>query len=100
MRGIVYTDEARRELVEEAEWHDEHGSLGGAQFVSVIVDEIERIRAMPFAAPSWSYAPRYRARTLRHLSYRVIYEVTDREIRIAAIAHTSRDPEHWLGRLR
>jgi plasmid stabilization system protein ParE len=36
---------------------------------------------------------------VRHLSYRLIYEVTDPAVRIVAIAHTSRDPERWLGRL-
>lgn len=100
MRKIAFTDEARRELVREAAWHDEHGSLGGASFVSVISAEIEAIREMPFAAPPWSYAPRYRARTLRQVRYRVIYEVTDHAIHIAAIVHTSRDPRHWIDRLR
>lgn len=99
MRRIAHTVGAQHELAEAAAWHAEHSSLGGAGFVSVIEDELERIRAMPFASPPWSYAPRYRARTLRHLSYRVIYEVTDQEIRIVAIAHTSRDPEYLRARL-
>lgn len=100
MRRLAHTDEARRELAEAAAWHEEHGSLGGALFASAIEDELERIREMPFASPPWSYAPRYRARTLRHLDYRIIYEVTDQEIRIAAIIHTSRDPERWRARLK
>jgi hypothetical protein len=62
----------------------------------VVVDICE----MPFAAPPWSYAPEFRAWTLRRLPYRVIYEVTDKLIRIIAIAHTSRDPKHWLDRVR
>lgn len=99
MREIFYTEEVRHELAEAAAWHDEHGSLGSAQFVSAIHDEIERIREMPFASPPWSFAPKYRARTLRHLDYRIIYEVTDQEIRIVAIVHTSRDPEHWRRRV-
>lgn len=31
-------------------------------------------------------------------SLRIIYEVLEQAIRIAAIAHTSRDPEHWIDR--
>ena len=100
MREIAYTDDARRELTREAAWHDEHGSLGSDQFLFAIKAEIERIREMPFASPPWSYAPRYRARTLRHLRYRVIYEVTDDAIHIAALMHTSRDPKRWIDRLR
>jgi toxin ParE1/3/4 len=100
VRELAYTDEARRELSQAATWYDEHGSLGGADFVAAIEAELEQIREMPFAAPPWSYAPRYRARTLRHLPYRVIYEVTDEAVRIAALAHTSRDPEYWLDRLK
>lgn len=98
MRKILYTDEARRELAIAAEWHDEHGSLGADPFLSAMNDEIERIRDMPFDSPPWSYDPRYRARPMRHLSYRIIYEVTAEELRIAGILHTSRDPQGWLAR--
>lgn len=100
MREIAYTDGALQELTEAAAWHDEQGSSGADSFLAAINDEIERLRAMPFAAPPWSYAPRYRARTLRYLRYRVIYEVTDHAIHVAAIVHTSRDPRNWLDRLK
>lgn len=99
MRQLVYTEEARRELAEAAVWHEEHGSLGGHLFVGAIEAELERIRELPFASPPWRHAPRYRARTLRKLRYWIIFEVTDREIRIAALAHMSRDLKHWLDRL-
>ena len=99
MRKIIHTEGAHRELAKAAAWHDEHGSHG-EHFVSAIEAEFERIQEMPFASPPWSYAPKYRARTLRHLDYRIIYEVTDTLIRIIAIAHTSRDPEHWREHLK
>jgi plasmid stabilization system protein ParE len=79
VRTLSYTDEARLDLARAA---------------------LLRIQELPFASPPWSYAPQFRARTLRRLRYRIIYEVTDPEIRIVAIAHTSRDPEHWLIRAK
>lgn len=100
MKHVIFTEEADRELDEATRWFDEHSGIGGAGFVAMIYEAIEHICEVPLAAPSWSYDPRLRAWTLKRLPYRVIYEVTEQRIRIAAIAHTSRDPEHWLGRLK
>jgi plasmid stabilization system protein ParE len=36
---------------------------------------------------------------LHSFPYGVIYEVRDRVVVIIAVAHTSRDPRYWLGRL-
>lgn len=99
MKHVLFTEEADRELAAAAAWFDEHSAIGGAGFVAMIYEAVQDICEMPFAAPPWSYAPGSRAWTLRRLSYRVIYEATKRQIRIIAIAHTSRDPERWLDRL-
>ena len=100
MKQVIFTEEADRELEETSAWFDEHSGIGGTGFVAIIYEAIEHICEIPLAAPPWSYDPRVRAWTLQRLPYRVIYEVTDQQIRIVAIAHTSRDPERWLGRLK
>ena len=48
------------------------------------------------SSPSWNYAPRFRARTLPNLWYRIIYQVAHTVIRIVAIIYTSRDPRAWI----
>lgn len=100
MNHIIFTEEADRDLADASAWFDVHSGIGGAGFVAMIYEVVENISETPYAAPAWSYAPEFRAWTLRRLAYRVIYEVRDQQIRIIAIAHTSRDPEHWIDRLR
>lgn len=100
MKHVIFTEEAARDLEEASTWFDEHSGIGGTGFLALINEVVKNICETPFAAPPWSYAPEFRAWTLRRLPYRVIYEVTNELIRIIAIAHTSRDPEHWVDRVR
>jgi len=97
---IVFTDVARRDLIEATTWFEEHSALGGTAFAALIRETVERISKVPLAAPAWAPEPRFRAWTLKRVNYRVFYEITDRAIRIVAIAHTSRRPGYWLGRLK
>ncbi|HWU88639.1 MAG TPA: type II toxin-antitoxin system RelE/ParE family toxin [Kofleriaceae bacterium] len=99
MKRIVFTEEANRDLAQAAAWFGEHSVIGTAGFVDLIHEALEKIAHLPLAAPPWSYAPKYRALTLKRLHYRIIYQVTDDAIRIAALIHTSRDPILWLDRL-
>lgn len=100
MKQGIFTAAARRELAEATAWFDQHSALGGAAFEAMIYEAVAAICEMPLAAPPWPTVPRLRVRTLKHVKYRVFYEVTDDEIRIVAIAHTSRRPGYWLGRVR
>lgn len=93
---IIFSGAARQDLVEATTWFEEHSALGGAAFAAMIREAVERISRMPFAAPPWRHAPRFRARTLTRVHYRIFYEVADQTIRIIAIAHTSRRPGYWL----
>jgi toxin ParE1/3/4 len=99
VKHVIFTEEAEVDLAEASAWFDAHSGIGGTGFVAMIYDVVQDICEVPLAAPPWSHAPKFRARTLRRLPYRVIYEVTEERIRIIAIAHTSRDPERWLDRL-
>ena len=97
---IIFTGVARRDLTEATTWFEEHSVLGGAAFATLIRETVERISQVPFAAPRWPPMPRFRAWTLKRVNYRVFYEIAGRAVRIVAIAHTSRRPGYWLGRLR
>lgn len=99
MRPFSFTEAAERELTAAAGWFEEHSGIGGARFLAIMHRTVEAICESPFAAPPWSYAPRFRARTVQGLRYRVIYQILDPSIRIVALIHTSRDPRDWAFRL-
>lgn len=40
----------------------------------------------------------YRRALLKHFRYAVVFEVLPDEILVVAVAHTSREPNYWLGR--
>lgn len=42
----------------------------------------------------------FRRALLKHFRYAVVYEVLEDEILVVAVAHTSREPNYWLGRRR
>jgi plasmid stabilization system protein ParE len=100
VKKVIFSEEARREFFEAAAWFKEHSILGVETFADVMHETLGKMAELPFAAPVWSYAPKYRAWTLKRLHYRVIYQVTDEIIRIVALIHTSRDPRAWLRRLK
>jgi plasmid stabilization system protein ParE len=96
---VIFTGAARRELREATTWFQEHSELGGAGFAALIRQAVAQIREVPFGAPRWVPAPRFRAWTVQHVDYRLFYEVIGPTIRIVAITHTSRRPGYWLDRL-
>jgi toxin ParE1/3/4 len=89
---------ARSELREACRWYDrQQAGLGGA-----LLDEIrqtfDRLRATPDGFPRWVPDRPYRKLGLRRFPYVVLYLVTERELRVLAIAHARRQPGYWLSR--
>lgn len=96
---IVWTEGARLDLAEGEAWASKHW-LGGEAFVKEILEALRWIFDLPYSSPPVGIFPNLRARTLRRIRYRVVYEVDGQTIRLIAIAHTSRDPNYWLDRLK
>lgn len=65
-------------------------------------DEIERaiafIRRNPVASPERPHP--FRCKPLSHFPFNIFYTVEPKFILIVAVAHQSRKPGYWLGRIR
>jgi plasmid stabilization system protein ParE len=91
---------AIEDLATAAEWYERNAPTSGEALVQAIGDVLTEIRARPEAWPRLAHRPRIRARVVPRLRYRIFYEIVDGTIFVHAIAHTSRDPEYWLDRLK
>ncbi len=95
---LKFHPEARIELNEAVDYYEERRSGLGWEFYEEVQDAIRRILGFPNAWQQLS------AKTRRCLTnrfpYGVVYQVETDEVRIIAIAHQSRKPGYWSGRLR
>ena len=77
--------------------------LLGIDFVVAVRDAVARIGNAP---RTWTLAPNLpeplgvRRLLLRRFPYAIVYVELDDEIRVLAIAHTSREPGFWRERLK
>jgi len=94
--NVRFLKPARTELREAVIYFEtQHAGLG-KQFRDEVFESVERIKQYPDA---WSLLNDNirRCRTQR-FPYGLIYEVTDSEILIIAVAHMHRRPEYWKTR--
>lgn len=95
-------DEAVEELEAAAAWYEARRQDLGLDFVATIREALLRIADRP---QTWPLAPgvpeRLGARRflLRRFPYSVVFVELDTEIRVIAVAHTSREPGFWRRRL-
>jgi hypothetical protein len=104
-------NEAQEELEAASAWYEERRAGLGREFLSCVRDTYDRIERDPKA---WARVPEiedYLERTLstlavegvrrclvRRFPYAVVYVELTTEIRIVAVAHTSREPGYWKSR--
>ena len=90
----VEIDEARRYLNKQSP------GLGG-RFLDDLAGVLDDVAAGPLRFSKLETLPDdqpYRRAWLRIFRYAVIYEIMPQEIAVIAVAHTSREPNYWLGR--
>jgi len=69
----------------------------GEQFLTEVLDTIERIRTFPKA---WRLcSSNMRQCRMKRFPYKIIYQVINDEILIVAIAHFHREPNYWKNRI-
>jgi toxin ParE1/3/4 len=101
-KSFRFDDEAVEELEVAAQWYEAHRADLGVDFVTAVRGAIQHIVEHPRAWPlvhGVSARAAVRAALLRRFPYRVVFVEAADEIRILAIAHTSREPGFWRGRL-
>ncbi len=89
---------ARSELREAVHYYNAQRVRLGEEFRDEAWETIRRIKELPLAWHPLGGA--IRRCQMRRFPYGIIYEHTDVEIVIIAIAHLHREPEYWRSRVQ
>lgn len=91
-----YSPQARRELVEAADYYEgERPGLGSA-FLDAVDEALEQLARHPESAPL--VRGRIRRKPLRRFPYSLLYSIRRDEVRILAVMNQKRRPFYWWGR--
>lgn len=98
-KPLRFDDEAVEEMDAAAVWYEARREDLGLEFVAEVRQALVAIANAPHTWPSFGgVEPRARRVLLRRFPYAIIYIELDVEIRILAVAHTSREPGFWRTR--
>lgn len=87
MRVIHWTDEALDQALKIREYLSVTSVEYAVQVIDTLFSRIDQLVAFPFSGPLYAKAGLQQIRELLVRPYKVIYEVTDRQIRILAVFH-------------
>jgi len=96
-------EEAAEEAVEAADWYDrEHPGLGAefAEAVNAAFDLLEEGIVPLINMPGAAGLHGAKRLILRRFPYDIVVRPSEDEILVVAVAHHSRRPGYWRGRLR
>ncbi|MDJ1372278.1 type II toxin-antitoxin system RelE/ParE family toxin [Gulosibacter molinativorax] len=94
--------EATADLIDAAKWYEAEQTGLGVEFLQEAEEAVQSILEWPQIAPvlaEWDEEPVVRAKSLSVFPYRVLYYLTENELRVVAYAHDRREPNFWAGRL-
>jgi toxin ParE1/3/4 len=94
---IRYHEAAEEELLTEVGYLELRADGLGRLFLSEVRRAEDLIAQFPESAPQ--IVPGIRKRILRKFRYSLIYTIEKDGVLILAVAHHSRRPSYWLGRL-
>jgi len=92
---------AKEELRAAAAWYDLQRDGLGLELLAEVDSGVQRIRRAPLQFPRLETVPEephVRRLSLDRFPFALIYEESDEEIRILAVAHASRRPGYWKSR--
>ncbi len=101
-KPLRFEDEAAEELEVAAEWYEARREHLGSDFLVLVRDALERIAEHPQTWPLVRDVPAHldvRRLLLRRFPYAIVFVELPSEIRVLAIAHSSREPGFWRTRL-
>lgn len=101
-KPLRFDDEAVEELESAAQWYETNREGLGIEFVYAVREALLRVSERPHTWPLKGGVPPHlnvKHFVLRRFPYAVVFIELDNEIRVLAIAHTSREPGFWRGRL-
>jgi len=90
---------ADAELTDAIRWYEQQRPGLGAELFDAISETIDLIRTYPdIGAPRATRLPSRQLRVNR-FPYHIVDRIREHDIYGVAVAHTSRQPEYWKGRL-
>lgn len=97
MKTIRYHEAAEDELLHEVGYFEVRAPGLGRRFFGEVQRAEKLIAQFPQSAPE--ILPGIRKRILRTFRYSLIYSQEQNDILILAVAHHSRRPGYWVGRI-
>lgn len=95
---IRFLQPARDELVQAVQYYNAQRARLGDEFRDEAWETIQRIKDFPLA---WNpLGGSIRRCQMARFPYGLLYEATDVEIVIIAVAHLHREPEYWNTRVK
>lgn len=92
--------EALDELMDAAAWYEARGVGLGLEFMAEIERIIAAIGERPLGFPQWVQEDPVRRALARRFPYAVFFDLESGRAVVMAIAHTSRRPGYWGGRVK
>ena len=92
-------DAAQRDIAETAEYYDSRQRGLGDKFIDTVESTLLRIEVSPESFAPLETLPAafgYRRARLLPFRYVAIYRITNDEVVVSAVVHTSRKPNFWL----
>lgn len=94
---------AQKEAEQAAEWYEDKRPGLGEEFLQELDAVYVKIEEHPHR-PLRINLPGFESREFHRMllgrfPYKVIFEVTDKEVIVLAVAHTRRKPNYWASRL-
>lgn len=101
--SVRFDDDAGAEYRFASRWYETQREHLGVEFLDAVDATIDRLVEMPRAGSLIRRLPSdlpVRRRAVTRFPYHVVYLEMATHIRILAIAHDSRKPGYWKGRLK
>ena len=97
MIKVVFLEQALEELREAAKWYDQQQSGVGEEFLRAVGQGRDRLLHDPSARPIASKGI-YR-QFVEQFPFDLLYRIGATQVEIVAVAHHSRKPGYWRGRV-
>jgi plasmid stabilization system protein ParE len=97
-RSLRYHPLFDSDVLDAAEWYDRRQPNLGSDFLARVRRTVNRLIADPERRTSLEFGVRYWP--VERFPYVVFYDVTESEVLVLGVMHTSRDSKKWLSRRR
>ncbi len=97
MKPVVFLPEAEQEMLEATRYYESQASGLGIDYLSEVERAVVAISESPMTWPILEGV--LRRRLVRRFPFGILYRIESEEIVIVAVAHLSRRPGYWKGRI-